>query len=133
MCQCVMCGGRYRVVRWILGLVVILGAFWVGVKVGELKALRRSGYYGFRGGMGPGMMYGWNGSAGPWMMYGAPQGGTYAPQGMMYGFSADGSADGSLPQGGMGTWKAVPAQGATGTAGYAPGMRWNGQQWVTAQ
>ena len=75
-------GGKFRLIRLLVCIAVILIAFWFGVKVGELKAVY-GGYesnYGYRimypadyqsvngsAGtstrspwiMGPGMMYGW--------------------------------------------------------------------------
>ena len=40
-------GRRFFLVRWLLGLIILLIVFWVGVKVGEFKAI----FYGNDWGM----------------------------------------------------------------------------------
>jgi len=79
-CNCVSCGmgahcacchghGRYMVLRWILGLIILAVVFWVGVKIGEFKGSFEYGYgmqyrntmhykggYGMMGGYGSGRM-----------------------------------------------------------------------------
>jgi hypothetical protein len=67
-------GGKHRLLRWLLVLVVLVVVFCVGVKLGELKTLIGNG--GYRGSrhyymMGPGANYG-------------PNSGYYAP--MMRGW-----------------------------------------------
>lgn len=60
--------GKHSLLKWALLLFILIGAFWIGVKVGELKSLLRSefgygsSYYtnsmmqGFNGGYGYPMM-----------------------------------------------------------------------------
>ena len=56
---------RYFFLRWVLGIVIILIVFWLGLKIGEFKGYFESdfgystGFHqsGFR--MGPGMMNYW--------------------------------------------------------------------------
>jgi hypothetical protein len=52
-------GGKYHLLRWMLGLAIIIIVFWLGFKLGEFK-----GYfddYGYGKGFGRGMMnYGTN-------------------------------------------------------------------------
>lgn len=57
--------GHYGM-RWILGIVILLLVFWLGMKLGEFKSIVESNYgfggYGnmmYRSGMGPGMMQYW--------------------------------------------------------------------------
>jgi len=83
-CDCLMCKccgmahkafggencGKHRLLRWIIGLLILWAVFALGVKVGELKytikdGLRSGGYYGMMGGDNdgrffPNMMYYWN-------------------------------------------------------------------------
>jgi hypothetical protein len=48
--------GKHRLLRWIVGLLVLWAVFALGVKVGELKYTikdgLRGGYYGMMGGYG---------------------------------------------------------------------------------
>jgi hypothetical protein len=60
-CSCKMCGcgcghGRHMILRWVLGLVILLIVFWVGVKVGEFKTSAWGYGMGYYGGMHRGMM-----------------------------------------------------------------------------
>jgi hypothetical protein len=43
---------HHTLLRWVLGILILIVAFWMGVKVGEFKTTL--GYYGY--GMWPGMM-----------------------------------------------------------------------------
>ena len=71
---CPHCGGRHMILRWIVGIIILVLVFWMGVKVGELRQVMYSGgSYGIRGGQymmlrdsgqgtyfyGPGMMGLW--------------------------------------------------------------------------
>lgn len=62
------CGGRHRLLRLILGLVILGVVFSAGVKLGELKAVISEGLYGSY--MFPGHIM-WRGSNG---QYAYPQG-----------------------------------------------------------
>jgi hypothetical protein len=67
--RCGMCGnvcgvGGYGLVRWVLGILIIVWIFSIGMKIGELKGELRSSGYGYghkqymRGMMqGPGTFY----------------------------------------------------------------------------
>lgn len=61
-CQSCCNHGHFSVLRIILGLLIVMGAFWLGVKVGQLSTWADYGY-------GP-MMRGWNGYAAPQGMMG---------------------------------------------------------------
>lgn len=39
--------GRYLILRWILGFLILSIAFSMGVKLGEFKAELKSGFYGY--------------------------------------------------------------------------------------
>lgn len=68
--QCCMSGwcksGKHGVIRWILGIIILIAVFSFGVKLGEFKAYMKGGYYNTRGERnysgknfyGPGMMRG---------------------------------------------------------------------------
>ena len=60
--MCGMCGGRrFWALRWLLGLVILVIVFWLGVKIGEFKGSFEGGY-GFYGRMSRhGMMMGGQG------------------------------------------------------------------------
>lgn len=61
---------RHRAWKWVLGIIIVFGAFWVGFACGRFSAFFGGyGYYGYP--MGPWMMYG---------SYGYPYGGYTAPQ-----------------------------------------------------
>lgn len=46
-CRCFMCGGGYRILHWILGIIILLIVFCVGWKLGEISSfMRGEGYYG---------------------------------------------------------------------------------------
>lgn len=76
-CDCLMCKccgmahkafgegcGKHRLLRWIIGLLILWAIFALGVKVGELKYTikdgLRGGYYGMMGGYGDDSFYGRN-------------------------------------------------------------------------
>lgn len=49
MCSCGMCMYHRRhmgvfILRWLLGIVILLVVFWVGIQIGEFKAEVRQGY-----------------------------------------------------------------------------------------
>ena len=50
-------GGKYHLLRWLLGVAIIIIVFWMGFKLGEFKGYfaNSDGYYGR--GFGHGMMY----------------------------------------------------------------------------
>lgn len=53
-------GGHHRLLRWLIGILILIAVFAVGVKLGELKASLGSGCgYGF-----PRMMHGQRGGGG---------------------------------------------------------------------
>ena len=56
-------GGKYHLLRWMLGLAIIIIVFWVGFKLGEFKGYFNDNSYGFGRSHGRGMMnaYGPNG------------------------------------------------------------------------
>ena len=80
MCGGMSCGrwggGAHHLLRWVIGILIIVFVFCAGLKLGMMVGyLNDGGYYGshmFRKGatlqdgsniyyrMGPGMMYGWN-------------------------------------------------------------------------
>jgi hypothetical protein len=67
---CHGCGHmKYHVLRWALGLIIILVVFWVGLKIGEFKGQFEGqwGGYGHRGMMiqygAPNMIYRTTGTA----------------------------------------------------------------------
>ena len=65
-------GGRHRILRVIIGLLILMVAFWAGVKLGELKSSLEGGFYGGRH-MNSGrflMMQGGNGWQAPYGMMG---------------------------------------------------------------
>lgn len=58
-CDCLMCRccnavhkafgercGKYRLLRWVIGLIILLAIFALGVKVGELKYMIKDGFRG---------------------------------------------------------------------------------------
>ena len=48
------CGGHhigFHILRWVLGIVIILMVFGFGVQIGEFKAAFEGGGYGYHGGM----------------------------------------------------------------------------------
>jgi len=47
-------GGKYHLLRWMLGLAIIIIVFWVGFKLGEFKGYFED--YGYGKGFGRGMM-----------------------------------------------------------------------------
>lgn len=42
------CGGRHHLLRWILGIVILVLVFVGGIKLGEFKEAVRGGGYGYR-------------------------------------------------------------------------------------
>jgi hypothetical protein len=47
MCAMGGCGGmRFRVLRWVLGIIIILLSIWLGTKIGEFKIMCGGGMYG---------------------------------------------------------------------------------------
>ncbi len=66
MCSCHGYGHKHFVLRWLLGIVMLVIVFYLGVKVGEFKGELRSAYYGGYGrymmeGYGPDDYNGWYG------------------------------------------------------------------------
>ncbi len=73
--MCGWCTGRkHHVLKWVLGLVIVMTAFWAGVKLGEIKERLEMAWYPYlhpmmRGWYGmydrsnpaPGVMGGWYG------------------------------------------------------------------------
>lgn len=75
MCEGCMhgfCGGGHGALRWVIGALILIMIFWMGMRIGELKS-EMYGDYGYgrygnqtrmmRGGYnvyGPGMMYGYS-------------------------------------------------------------------------
>ena len=62
MCGMGFCGYnmKHRVLRWILGILIIFLLLWLGMRIGEFKAMCGSGFnrvglYNQVGGFGPGM------------------------------------------------------------------------------
>ena len=52
-CECGACGCGNRhmgicVLRWMLGIVILLVVFWMGVQIGSLRAMARYGYSSHR-------------------------------------------------------------------------------------
>ena len=52
-CKCLMCmgicrmcgfGHRYILLRWLLGLLILIVVFWLGMKIGEFKGAFEGGY-----------------------------------------------------------------------------------------
>ncbi len=95
-CMCMMCHhGKHRLIRLVLGILILAVAFGIGVKIGELKT--RLGFYGY-GMMGneysapygyPSMMGGYynNQVVAPTQSTStSPQGYYYGPGGMMGGY-----------------------------------------------
>lgn len=73
-CDGGFCGGGHGALRWVIGIVVLMLVFWMGMRIGEIKSEMYSGGYGnypTRGMMriqgGYGDSYG---TYGPNMMYG---------------------------------------------------------------
>ncbi len=52
--------GKWSVLRIVLGIFIILAAFWFGVKVGEFRSFWGYGNFGWRGHGYPMMMDGWD-------------------------------------------------------------------------
>jgi hypothetical protein len=46
MCCCCGRGGRFSILRIVIGLLLLIFVFWFGVKVGEVKVLFGGGYGG---------------------------------------------------------------------------------------
>src|ERR1035437_2102934 len=50
MCGCAWSGGHhmgFHILRWVLGIIIILMVFGFGVQIGEFKATLESGNYGY--------------------------------------------------------------------------------------
>jgi hypothetical protein len=66
------CGNRHVgifILRWMLGIVILLTVFWMGVQIGSVRSLGGGGHYGQAG---YGMRSGYLPSRGmPMMRYGA--------------------------------------------------------------
>jgi len=71
MCGCVGHHMGFHILRWVLGIIVILMVFGFGVQIGEFKAAFESGNYGHR----QMMRYGYQ----PVQMYGSQSGGVSTP------------------------------------------------------
>ena len=70
------CGSRYGLLRWVIGIGILLIVFWGGVKIGELKGLYegQGGFYGHGMFRERGMMMQRGGQYPPgYDMMGAPQ------------------------------------------------------------
>ncbi len=82
-CKKMCChGGKHILLRWILGILILIAVFSLGVKVGEFK----SAVYGYGGG------FGWNMHRGgyPMMFYGyntGDYGDNFIPGRMMRGWN----------------------------------------------
>src|SRR3990167_584383 len=48
---------KYFVLRWVLGVVILVIVFWLGIKIGEFKGYLASGMGGYGYGHHRGMMY----------------------------------------------------------------------------
>ncbi|HBT75258.1 TPA: hypothetical protein DEB29_04630 [Candidatus Wolfebacteria bacterium] len=42
------CGGRHHLMRWILGIIILVLVFVAGIKLGEFKENLRGNGYGYR-------------------------------------------------------------------------------------
>ncbi len=101
---------KHKLFRWAIVLIIILLAFFMGVKIGEYRVLFGGyDYYGYH--MGPGMM--WNGYGG-YGAYGYP---AYMP--MMGGWYYYPTSTSAVP---------VPPQNAT-TTPYYYGPGWMMRGW----
>ena len=67
-CMHGFCGGGHGALRWVIGIIIFIMIFWMGVRVGEIKSEMYGGY----GGYGQRMMYDRGYYYGPSMMYGYP-------------------------------------------------------------
>jgi RNA polymerase subunit RPABC4/transcription elongation factor Spt4 len=47
--MCPMCGGRHIILRWIIGIIILVAVFSMGVKLGELKSVMNYGYSNYGG------------------------------------------------------------------------------------
>jgi len=61
-------GGKYHLLRWVLGIAIIIIVFWLGFKLGEFKGYFDDYGYG-RGYFGRGMMMNYGADGNDYLQY----------------------------------------------------------------